>query len=338
MRLIRPVRLDDLDDLERLAVESGPGMTNLPPDRTLLENKIRTSLDSFSRPVKNPGAESYLLVLEDTESARIVGTSGIIASVGMTRPFYSYKLIQVAHTSQELNRFESVAMLQMVNEYRGATEIATLYLTPAYRKDGNGRLLSRCRFLFMAEFPERFARLIMAEMRGMHDQEGRSPFWENLGRHFLNMDFTKADYLSSLGRYQFIADLMPHFPIYVRLLPEAAQQVIGVCHEDTQPALRLLEREGFRFEGCVDVFDAGPMVHAPLDQIRTVRESTRITLNKITTRIDSELYMIANTRLDRFRICRGPLRINADGTADSIREVAEALDVRPGERIRFVRF
>jgi arginine N-succinyltransferase len=273
MIIVRPVTLNDLDQLERLAIESGPGMTNLPANRDVLERKIRTSLDSFSREVDNPGEESYLLVMEDTSNQRIAGTSGIIASVGLSRPFYSYRVIHLAHTSLELNKYDPVGILQMVNEYRGDTEIATLYLTPDYRRDGNGKLLSRCRFLFMAQFPQRFAGRVMAEMRGVHDEQGRSIFWDSLGRHFLDMDFSKADYLSALGKYQFIADLMPHYPIYIRLLPREAQAVIGIPHETTRPALALLEREGFRFEGCIDVFDAGPTIHAPLAQIRTVRES-----------------------------------------------------------------
>lgn len=338
MMLIRPVRLTDLDELERLAVESGPGMTNLPPDRELLEQKIRSSMDSFAQTISAPGDESYLMVLEDRETDAIAGTAGVIAAVGVSRPFYSYQLVNLAHTSLELDRYDSVPVLLMVNEYRGASEIATLYLTPAYRRNGNGRLLSRCRFLLLAEFPERFARRIMAEMRGVHDEQGHSVFWDSLGQHFLNMDFTKADYLSSLGKYQFIADLMPHFPIYVRLLPKQAQAVIGQCHEATKPALRLLEREGFRFEGYVDVFDAGPSIHAPLDQIRTVRESVRAKVVRIVDRIDSVTFMICNARLPDFRVCRGYLQVEKDGSVEIDEKTAEALAVEPGDMIRFIGF
>ena len=174
MIVIRPITLDDLDQLEKLALESGPGMTNLPSNREVLEKKIHTSIDSFARPITAPGEESYLFVMEDTVKRRVVGTSGIIASVGLTRPFYSYRVIHLAHTSLELNRYESVGVLQMVNEYRGVTEIATLYLTSDYRRGGNGKLLSRCRFLFMAEFPQRFAKRVMAEMRGVMPCDWRS--------------------------------------------------------------------------------------------------------------------------------------------------------------------
>ncbi len=336
MLLIRPVRPDDLAALERLAVESGPGMVNLPADRGILEQKIAASGASLAKAVAVPGDESNLLLLEDAASGALAGTSGIIATVGLTKPFYSFEIVHLAHTSQELNRYESVQVLQMVNEYRGATEIASLYLTPDYRRDRNGQFLSRVRFLFMAEFPQRFADLAMAEMRGVHDARGRSVFWDSLGRHFLHMDLTRADYLSSLGRHQFIADLMPKHPIYIRLLPKAAQDVIGVTHQATRPALELLKREGFRFEGYVDVFDAGPSVHAPLDQIRTVRESRRAVVGEVAAPADSQLFMISNARLAQFRACRGPLDALGDGTVRLGADTAAALEVGRGDMVRFV--
>lgn len=338
MIVVRPITANDLERLEQLAVESGPGMTNLPAGREILEEKIRTSVESFAREVIEPGEESYLLVGEDTATGEVIGTSAVIARVGVSKPFYSYKILALAHTSLELNKYETVRVLQMVNEYRGATEIATLYLTPAYRKDGNGRLLSRSRFLYMGEFPSRFSHLVMAEMRGVHDAEGHSVFWESLGQHFIGMDFSKADYLSSLGRHQFIADLMPAFPIYIRLLPEAAQEVIGLAHEDTRPALRLLEREGFRFEGCVDVFDAGPTIHAPLDQIRTVRESRHALVGDVVEALEGHGYLIAAARAERFRACRGALRQCDDGSVRIAREVAEALELAQGDPVRYARF
>ena len=337
MLRVRPVALTDLDALEQLAGEAGLGMTNLPADRTILEARIRTSIDSFAAEITTPGEEAYLLVLEDTANGRIVGTGGVFAAVGLSRPFYSYQISQQAHTSRELNRYDSVTVLQMVNEYRGASELGMLFLTPDYRRDRNGRFLSRFRFLFLAEFAERFGRPVMAEMRGVSDAQGRSPFWDNLGRHFFDMDFTKADILSSQGNYQFIADLMPKHPIYIRLLPKVAQQVIGVPHEATRPALKLLEREGFRFEGYVDIFDAGPTVHCPLDQIRTVRDSQRAPLIDIVDKIDGEDYMIATTRLNRFRACRGAIRLTEAGLTLG-REVVEALEIEPGDMLRLAAF
>lgn len=340
MMLVRPTRTDDLDELARLAAEVGPGMTNLPANRKLLEDRIQLSIDSFAREISDadrPGEESYLFLMEDTASGQAVGCCGVIASVGLSRPFYSYRLVRLPHTSRELNRYETLTVLQMVNEYRGAAEIGTLYLTPDYRKDRNGRFLSRSRFLFMAEFSQRFPKLVMAEMRGVQDERGRCVFWEGVGRHFFDMDFSYADYLSAVGKYQFIADLMPKHPLYVRLLPKAAQKVIGVAHEASRPALKLLQREGFRFEGCVDVFDAGPSVHCPLDQIRTVRESLRAKVGTVVEAVQSGSFMIANARLHNFGVCRGNLRVQDDETVGITQDVAAALKLEVGDYLRFVK-
>jgi len=332
---IRPIQLGDLERLMTLAEESGPGMTNLPADRGVLERRIRASTESFAAEPDSPGDETYLLAAEDTARGQIVGTSAIIGSVGLTRPFYSYKILSLSHTSLELQKYDTVQVLQMVNEYRGATEIGTLYLTPAYRRDRNGRLLSLSRFLYMAEFPQRFSDLVMAEMRGVHDERGRTVFWDSLGQHFFAMDFNRADYLSSMGHYQFIADLMPAFPIYIRLLPREAQQVIGVPHQDTRPALELLTREGFRFEGLVDVFDAGPTVHAPLSHLRTVAASRRAAVAAVDEAVRGPTCMVANVRSERFAVCRGPVAEAGDGDVRLTPEVAEALGVGAGDAVRY---
>ncbi|MFA0697852.1 arginine N-succinyltransferase, partial [Vibrio sp. 10N.222.49.C9] len=93
----------------------------------------------------------------------------------------------------------------------------------------------------LAEHPHRFSKTIFAEMRGVSDEKGNSPFWEWLQEHFFSIDFTMADYLTGIGKKGFIADLMPKLPIYINLLSKEAQAVIGEVHDNTRPALKLLE-------------------------------------------------------------------------------------------------
>ncbi|MDX1606574.1 MAG: arginine N-succinyltransferase, partial [Candidatus Competibacterales bacterium] len=273
MLVLRPSAPNDLEALLRLAELTGPGMTNLPPDRKVLNAKLQASAAAFARnigPGDAPRDEAYLLLLEDTDSGQVVGCGGVFAGVGLDRPFYSYRLLSVPHTSASLGVYRSYRVLQLVNEYEGAAEVGVLFLEPDRRRDGNGRFLSRARFLFVAEFRERFPKQIMAEMRGVQDASGDAVFWQHLGRHFFPLDFGAADRLSARGETQFIADLMPKHPVYACLLPQVAQAVLGVAHPDSRPAMALLEREGFRFEGCVDVFDAGPTLHCPIDTVHTV--------------------------------------------------------------------
>src|SRR5262249_36368790 len=144
--------------------------------------------------------------------------------------------------------------LFLTNDLTGAAELCSLFLQGEYRRDNNGSLLSKSRFLFMAEFPERFNPRVIAEMRGVSDEQGRSPFWEALGRHFFKMEFSEADYLSGIGQKSFIAELMPQHPVYTAFLDDEARAVIGQVHENTKPALAMLAGEGFRYNGYVDIF------------------------------------------------------------------------------------
>ncbi|WP_410961188.1 arginine N-succinyltransferase, partial [Salmonella sp. SAL4457] len=107
-----------------------------------------------------------------------------------------------------------VPTLFLANDLTGNSELCSLFLHADHRSGLNGKLLSRARFLFIAEFRHLFGDKLIAEMRGMSDEEGRSPIWESLGRHFFKMEFSQADYLTGVGNKAFIAELMPKFPLY----------------------------------------------------------------------------------------------------------------------------
>lgn len=309
--IIRPVAHHDLDALQQIAVESGPGFTSLIDDRTFLRDKIQHSIDSFARRVYEPGQESYLFVLEDEDSGELMGTTGIEASVGLSSPLYHYHKSRVVHHSSELDLFNSVEVLNMCNHYTGCTEICTLYLRPRFRRANAGKLLSRVRFLFMAQHPQRFADTVIAEMRGISDDNGESPFWNWLRVHFVNLDFATVTHLSGAGNKRFIAELMPKYPLYTNLLSASARDVIGQVHPDTRPALAMLEREGFRHKDYVDLFDAGPTVEAERSQIRSIAQSRQCCIQVLdadTAVLDpgpvcgeGEPLLLANTATDGFR-------------------------------------
>ena len=193
--------------------------------------------------------------------------------------------------------------------------------------------MSLARFLFVAERPKRFDPQVIAELRGVVDDQGRSPFWDALGRHFFDLEYPSADYLSMVNK-KFIADLMPTHPIYIPLLPAEAREVIGQVHEQTRPALRILEEEGFRFNNMVDIFDAGPIVACPRDQIRMVKESRRETVVEVVEEVIAGMeFAICTTRKD-FRACRGTLHLGKDGIRMNS-ATALALNVKVGEAVRF---
>lgn len=335
MLVIRPSNRDDLDELVRLAEEAGVGLTTLPRDRRLLQRRVTASEHALADDVQRPGGEQYLFVLEDLTTGRLAGTCGLIAKVGGFEPFYSYALETTVHESKTYGIRKEVRALHLIANHSGPTEIGTLFLDRAYRGGGNGRLLSLSRFLFMAGFPHRFEDEVIAEMRGVLDAEGRSPFWQAIGQHFFDMPFARADLLSAADK-QFIADLMPRHPIYIPMLPPEVQAVIGQVHEETRPALRLLEQEGFRFGGEVDIFDAGPLLKARREEIRSIRESRVATVGRIVPRCsDRNDMLISNEDLD-LRCALGHVDVNDDGTVDLPRDLALALGVKLGERVRYV--
>lgn len=334
MVVVRPVAIEDLEQVVELAGAAGYGLTTLPKDPELLRGRILESQASFQRACKRPRGESYLFVLEDLRTGKVVGTSGVVAKVGGFEPFYAYKIETTVAESDVLNVRKEIRFLKLWAEHNGPCEIASLFLAPGYRKGGYGRVLSLARFLFMAEFPERFDPLVIAEMRGVIDEQGNSPFWNALGKNFFDVDFPTADYLSMVNK-KFIADLMPTHPIYIPLLPKEAQAVIGQVHEQTRPARRVLEAEGFGFCDMVDIFDAGPLLSCKRDQIRTVKTSTKAKVEDIAEdRVVGEECLIASMR-QGFRVCKGVVQVTEQGGVRLSGPVALTLNVKVGDAVRF---
>ncbi|AZQ85906.1 arginine N-succinyltransferase [Colwellia sp. Arc7-635] len=336
MIIIRPIQNSDYDALHRIAVESGHGFTSLPVNEELLKKRISHAEVSFDSTVTKPGNEGYLFVMEDTETGAVVGTSGIEAAVGLDDAFYHYHLGKVVHSSRELNVYNTVETLSLCNDYTGASEICTLFLSESHRKNKNGRLLSRFRFLFMAEHTARFSDTVIAEMRGVSDEDGSSPFWKWLEEHFFSLDFPTADYLTGIGKKGFIAELMPKYPIYVSLLSAEAQRVINKVHPKTVPALRLLEAEGFSRRGYVDIFDGGPTVETQTALVKTVRQSQKCQV-LIGDVADGENYILCNEKVASFRATQA--RVLLRETANQVvvtQAVADALMVNEDDWVRLV--
>lgn len=307
MMVIRPAQPSDLDDILALAKAAGTGLTTLPNDNKRINDKIESSENAFNKeisPEKPLGEDYYFFVLEDSTAGKVVGTSALIAAVGTHEPFYTYKLNTTTCKNHAHGVFNQYQTLTLTNDYAGCSEIATLFLSPDYRGGTNGRLLAKSRFLFMADYSERFADKVIAEMRGYSDENGNSPLWDSLGQHFFKMPFAQADAISGLGSNQFIADLMPTHPIYVSMLSDEAQGVLGQVHPKTKPAIAMLKREGFRYHNYVDIFDGGPTVEVDKKEIRSYKDSKLVSVKMSddkNTDDSSEALMVSNRQLKNFR-------------------------------------
>ncbi|UFQ96353.1 arginine N-succinyltransferase [Pseudomonas wenzhouensis] len=331
--IVRPVRSADLPALIDLARSTGAGLTTLPANEERLAQRVGWAEKAFRGEAVRADAD-YLFVLED-DAGKVVGISAVAGAVGLREPWYNYRVGLTVTASQELDIHRTIPTLFMANDLTGNSELCSLFLHADHRSGLNGRLLSKARFLFIAEFRELFGDKVIAEMRGMSDERGRSPFWESLGRHFFKMEFSQADYLTGVGNKAFIAELMPKFPLYTCFLSDDARAVIGRVHPDTEPALAMLKAEGFSYQGYVDIFDAGPAIEAQTAKIRAVRDSQHLVLAIGTPGDDAEPFLVHNRKRQDCRITAAPARLAA-GTLVVAPETAKRLRLTVGDVVRAV--
>ncbi len=336
MYIIRPIQMSDYQAYIDLAFMAKLGMLSLPKNRDQLKKNTEISLKAFSEPVHKRDNAFYLFVLENIETQEIGGVCGIYAQIGTEAPRYCYHLEKV-----EVKPFEDIPLIQQIRLLKpkaishGPSEICSLYLAPSFRKEGLGKLLSLSRFLFIAHFPDLFENEIIAEMRGYVNRDNSNPFWENVGRKFLNISYPELIQMEHQG-LSFIPHILPEYPLYLDLLPKEAQEVVGKVHENTQPALMILQNQGFQPCGLYDIFDAGPIVRAEKNHILSITESRNAVIGSTTQDlIDSPPYIISNNKLN-FRACISPIKFITSEKVIVPFKTAQALDLTPGNSLRYI--
>lgn len=330
MNIVRLAQPEDLEGLLALAQTADSTMTTVPRSRDEMEKKIDAAQESVRPDRVIDGHESYLFVLES--NGQVLGMSAIYAAVGLDRPFYSYKVSSISQASPDLNVRVDTSLLHLVNDFTGNSIVGTLFLHPDGRGGGRGRLLSLSRFMFMAAHRNRFGETVMAEMRGVTDPIDGSVFWNAVGRRFFQLEFSDAD-LRSSHEFRFISDLFPTYPIYADLLPLEAQAVIGKAHPDSVPAARLLQEQGMRDHGYVDIFDGGLCLDAFIDDLEIVRSSRHVRLDSGTPdKQKAQLSLVANPALETFRVVSTNCSV-ADGVVLVEDGIAERLQSAEGSEL-----
>ena len=327
---LRAAHVSDLEHLYEMAKLTGGGFTNLPADRTSLTRKLERADEAFSRSDDVLGDDQFTLVLENTATGQVRGTCQLFSQVGQQWPFYSYRLNTLTQHSRELDRTVRAELLNLVTDLEGSSEVGGLFLHPGERAGGLGLLLARSRYLFVAMHRHRFADRILAELRGVIDDRGGSPFWDGVAGRFFGMTFQEADYFNAINGNQFIADLMPKHPVYVAMLDDEARKVIGVPHPSGRAAMRMLENEGFSAEGYVDIFDGGPTMTARTDQVKSVAGAARTRV--VATDCDiGDRALIASGKLGAFKSAYGMRALGADDTVSIDAQCAQLLEVGIGD-------
>ncbi|MFW9266734.1 arginine N-succinyltransferase [Pseudomonas sp. NR3] len=337
MLALRPVQLTDLPQLQQLARDSLVGVTSLPDDVDHLREKILASCASFEAEVHTPGGENYFFVLQELESGRLVGCSEIVATTGCGEPFYSLRNRPFSSESRELNIQHGVPALSLCQDLNGQTLLRGFHIDAARVRTPESELLSRARLMFIGAHPRRFADSVITEIVGFSSEDGQSPFWDAVGQHFFDLPYTEAERLCGLRSRTFLAELMPQYPIYVPMLPPAAQACIGRVHPDGQEAFDILEREGFETNNYVDIFDGGPTLHARVANIRSITQS-HLAIARQSRHIDATgRYLVSNDRLGHYRAIVADLEVNGEGPVPLQPDMLQALGIAEGDRIRVAR-
>lgn len=337
--VIRAAQAADLQHIYEMAKRTGGGFTNLPPDRAALAAKLEKAQAGFTRDGDDVGDDLFFFVLEETATGDVRGTCQIFSAVGQKWPFYSYRIGALTQHSVELDRTFRADILNLSTDLEGCSEVGGLFLHPGERAGGLGMLIARSRYLFIRNHRARFADRTLAELRGVIDEAGGSPFWDGVAGRFFGMNFQDADQFNATHGNQFIADLMPKHPVYIAMLSEAARHVIGVPHPSGRAAMRMLENEGFAWENYIDIFDGGPTMTVRTDQIRSVREARDTTITAIDDTLGEhsggEKMLVAVGKMADFRVAYGWVSEKDDGIAlDPI--CAAALGVEPGVSVTHV--
>jgi arginine N-succinyltransferase len=307
-------------------------LLNLPGDKKVISAKIDRSEHSFAGKLPK-GQSEYLFVLEDTEEKQVVGSSLVIAKHGSDEvPHSFFKILKRDHFSQDLGIGFIHQVLRFQLDFDGPTEIGGLLVDKTYRRrpEKLGKQISLARFLYIALHPEKFENRVLCELTPPLTDEGRSEFWEALGRRFTGLPYQEADLLSQSHK-EFIESLFPQEDIYLCLLDAKARLVLGRVGEATKPAQHLLESIGFSYLDEVDPFDGGPHYGADTAEILPIKYGKRLKVTEFSDASFKEQALLATTG-EEFKagLCSVDVRGNEVALNPKSRQ---QLDIEVGEEV-----
>jgi arginine N-succinyltransferase len=96
--------------------------------------------------------------------------------------------------------------------------------------------------------------------------------------------------------------------------------------------MRMLEDEGFRAEGYVDIFDGGPTMIARTDQVTSVRNTCEARITGLDVG-EGERAILATGQLGTFRACFGARVLDGEGGIAIDNASADLLDVCEGDMV-----
>ena len=98
--------------------------------------------------------------------------------------------------------------------------------------------------------------------------------------------------------------------------------------------MRMLEAEGFAYEGYVDIFDGGPTMTARTDKVESICNAKSGVIADVASTAAGKA-LVATGHLAEFRCCFGEVA-ERDGAVTLDPDCAATLDVAPGDTVWWI--
>ena len=261
MYLVRPAESGDLAALIALGTLSGTSAGRahrMPVGEACLARAIADSLDAFAASVAAPAGETYLFVLVRQDDGGIDGCATLQAMAGAGTPCFAFRRHMLRQVSSDLGMAHEMRAMTLSSDLSGYSHLAGRFLRPGAGPEA-AALLARAPLLYAASAPQRFASHFFASFPAA----GGAAFWDALGRHFFDCSLEQAETLLDGARqHPAVVEMMPHYPVYLDLLPPDAQAVVGQADAASAPFVRALMAHGFEGGQYAGLFDGGAILHA----------------------------------------------------------------------------
>lgn len=308
MQVVRPVEYGDLDQLVALGELSAPGPGGahcMPVGRVALEQAVAASLSAFDTNVTEAGDQTYWFVLADSDGGKIAGCASLTALAGARATYFAFRRDVLRQASVDLSMSHDMPALTMGSDLSRHSHLGACYVRPGTAAEAVS-LLARARLLYAASAPHRFGGHFFATLPGYSDGP-RVPFWDAVGAHFFGMPIAQADALLGATRnHPAMVEMMPHYPIYLDLLPADAQEALGRCQPAAASVRDALMHEGFEGGRYAGLLDGGALLHARREQLRSFGAERR-DVGAIAAAAGSASHIVASGRGAGFRaLLAGP--------------------------------
>lgn len=195
-------------------------------------------------------------------------------AIGRPVPRAWFRLGWAVHASRELQMYRRQRTLLLSHDLTGADELCAFGLAPGLdpreAAAAWAALLDSVLAWLERQPPDpqapdwarerACAAPCIVELPGPREADGRAPFWQALGRHFLGLDEPAALKRHGPRWAQQLSALLPRHLLYPALLPADARAALGQVAAAAAPLQAALQARGFDWREHVGVIDGGAVL------------------------------------------------------------------------------